>query len=189
MVLQICLAMFMMSASVFAAELKGIKFDDTMKVDGAELKLNALGFRRVEQFGIPVKVYIGAFYVKKPSKERVEILKSERPVFFRMAFLLSVDKEKLVDGWHKAFETSCKPHCDAARPALKEFTNLISDVRSETSSTMKITKDGIEAEMGGKDPKKATIKNKAFADAFMQIFFGDEVIDRRLTKELLNGVD
>src|SRR4051812_31072310 len=107
MLIRICLALLLLCEGASALELKGKKFDDTMKVDGVDLKVNPLGIRRVRKFAIPIKVYVMVFYLRKKTTEREAMKKVEPPIFIRMVWLLSVNKKKLVDGWNEAFEKNC----------------------------------------------------------------------------------
>jgi hypothetical protein len=173
---------------VSAAELKGKKFEDTLTIDGKKLELNALGIRRVSKFGIPVKVYVGGFYVTKKTTDAKEMLKMDRPVFFRQVWLLGADKDPIVEGWEKAFNDNCEIECDKAKAGLKEFKDLITDVRDDTEVTVKLTKEGVEVDNKGKPAKKGVIKNPAFATAFLYIFFGKNPPDEKFQKELLGQV-
>ena len=104
---------------VGAAELKGKKFEDSVTIDNKKLVLNDLGIRRVTKFGLPIKVYVGGFYVSKKTTDLKEMLKMERPIFFRQVYLLSVDRDPVVEGWEKAFKENCEIDCDKQRPDLK----------------------------------------------------------------------
>ena len=52
---------------------------------------------------------------------------------------------------------------------------------------VKITKDGLEVDNQGKPAKKGTIKNPAFATAFLMIFFGKNPADERFQRQLIGG--
>src|SRR4051812_118608 len=153
------LLVLLFATPVFGAELKGMTFDDTITVDGKKLVLNALGSRRVSQFGLPIKVYVGGFYVPKKITSREEMLKVERPVFFRMAYLVSADQTKITDGWKAAFDANCEIDCEKAKPGLAEFNKLVTESHKGSVMTVKITKEGVEIENPGKPDKKGVIKN------------------------------
>ena len=51
--------------------------------------------------------------------------------------------------------------------------------------TIKITKDGLEVDNKGTPAKKGTIKNPAFATAFLSIFFGKNPPDEKFQKVLM----
>ena len=63
----------------------------------------------------------------------------------------------------------------------------MTDVRDDQVTTVKVTKDGVEVDNQGKNPKKGTIKNPAFATAFMYIFFGKNPPDEKFQKVLLGN--
>jgi hypothetical protein len=170
---------------VSAAELKSKKFEDTLTIDGKKLVLNNLGIRRVSKFGIPVKVYVGGFYVAKKTTDMKEMLKMERPMFFRQVWLLSTDKAPVIEGWQEAFKDNCEIDCEKAKPGLKEFTDMLGDVHDDTEVTVKVTKDGLEVDSKGKPAKKGVIKNPAFATAFLYIFFGKNPQDAKFQKVLM----
>jgi hypothetical protein len=123
-----------LSSTAFAAKKMDKVFPDQVKVDGKELKLNALGVRRVSQFGIPVKVYVGGFYVKTPTKDAEAMLKMEMPVYFRMVFLLSAGADKVTAAWDEAFDKTCKTDCDKAKKGLKECVSFLTTTWSTIAS-------------------------------------------------------
>lgn len=180
-----CLALLFVFP-VFGAELRGKKFEDSVTVGGKKLELNALGIRRVTRFGLPIKVYVGGFYVAKKANDPQAMLSAPRPIVFRQVFLLSTDRGPVVDGWTEAFNDNCETDCEKAKAGLKEFNNLLTDVHDGTELTMTITKDGVEVDNKGTPPKKGMIKNPAFANAFMAIFFGKNPPDLKFQKELIN---
>lgn len=171
---------------VFAAQWKDVTFEDSMTVDGKKLELNApLSIRRVTRFGLPIKVYVGDFYVQTKATDLKGMLAQPRPLVFKQNYLLSIDRKDIVEGWTKAFEENCEKDCDKAKEGLKEFNELVTDVRGGTQVTVKINKDSLEVDNQGKPAKKGVIKNAAFADAFLYIFFGKNPPDEKFQKELL----
>ena len=185
--MMIRLLILLMVLPAGAAELKGMKFDDSMTVDGKKLELNGLGVRHVTKFGLPISVYVGGFYVAKKVTDLKSMLAQGRPVFFRQQYLLSADRDAIVEGWTNAFNDNCEIDCEKAKPALKEFNDLVTEVRNGTVMTVKVTKDSVEVDDQGKPAKKGTIKNAAFATAFLYIFFGKNPPDEKFQKQLLGG--
>jgi hypothetical protein len=180
------LIVLLFAMPVFAAQWKSVTFEDSMTVDGKKLELNApLSIRRVTRFGIPIKVYVGDFYVQKKATDLNGMIEQPRPLFFKQVYLLSIDRKDIVEGWTKAFEDNCEKDCDKAKQGLKEFNDLVTDVRDGTQVTIKITKDSLEIDNQGKPEKKGIVKNEAFANAFMYIFFGKNPPDEKFQKELI----
>lgn len=180
------LSMIFFPALAWSAQWKDIKFDDSVTIDGKKLELNApLSIRRVTRFGLPIKVYVGDFYVQKKVTDLQGMLNQARPIFFRQVYLLSIDRKDIVEGWTKAFNDNCEKDCEKAKEGLKEFNDLVTDVRKGTSVTVKINKDSVEVDNEGRPAKKGVVKNAAFANAFMYIFFGKNAPDERFQKELI----
>jgi hypothetical protein len=83
-----------------AGELAGVTLPESAKVGDATLKLNGMGLRKK----FIIKIYVGALYLKSPSKDVPAILNADEPMRMVMHFLYKeVEAEKITEAWTEGF--------------------------------------------------------------------------------------
>lgn len=157
-----------------ATTIEKVDFVETMKVDDVELKLNGVGLRKVERFGLPFKVYVAGLYLKVARSDANEILESEDPKFLRMVFVRRVNAPDLVDGFEKGHASNCLKDCDQSKKILRKLTDKISDILDKGSMEFVFKKDKLEYAINGRKSEKGSIDDKVFAKNFLATFIGKE---------------
>ena len=165
-----------------AAELAGVKLDDTLTVAGKTLKLNGMGLRKKAMF----KVYVGGLYLEAASKDAAAILAADAPKAIRMTFTRSVDKAKLVDTYKEGFEANAKEKVAAQKANLDKIYSFVQDVKEGTVVTCTyVPGTGTTVNWGGKDA--GTIEGKDFAQVLFSLWLGPMPPSEDLKKGLLGG--
>lgn len=157
-----------------ATTIEKVDFVETMKVDDVELKLNGVGLRKVERFGLPFKVYVAGLYLKVARSDANEILESEDPKFLRMVFVRRVNAPDLVDGFEKGHASNCLKDCEQSKKILRKLTDKISDILDKGSMEFVFKKDKLEYAINGRKSEKGSIDDKVFAKNFLATFIGKE---------------
>eukprot|EP01034_Spumella_vulgaris_P008077 gene8077-10279_t len=105
----------------FAADVAGVKFDDTITVNGATLKLNGAGLRTKVIF----KVYALGLYLPEKKSTVAEILAAEGPRRVKIVVLRELTSEE----FGKAFMSGLNDNTDQAEraklvPQTKQFGEM-----------------------------------------------------------------
>jgi hypothetical protein len=98
-------------ALVKEKEVAGVKFPDTVSVEGKELKLNGAGLRTKAIF----KVYAVGLYVETTSQDAAQVISSDQIKRVRMYMLRDLEKKKITEAITEGMEKNNK----AAMPSLK----------------------------------------------------------------------
>jgi hypothetical protein len=176
--ISILLALF--SLQLFSAELDGIKFDDSIKLENKDLVLNGIGIRRATIF--KVKVYYGGLYIDKKSKDAEAVLNSPFPKQIIMNFVHDVDAKKLRNGFSDAMEAANKNHAEF-KSHMEKFNSHIADVVKGDKIIVYFLADGVIVNANGKVSEK--INGSEFSKALFSIWFIN-VADEGLRKGLLS---
>jgi hypothetical protein len=170
-----------------AVEVAGIKFDDSVKVAGKELKLNGAGIRT----RIVVKVYAMALYLPEKKDTTEGVLGISGPRRFTLGMLREVTGEEL----GQAFMAGITANTDKAERS--KFVNQLSQfgeafvtipaVKKGDMMTMDWVPDtGTVIQLNGK-PMGEPLKDVAFYNAVLKIWLGDKPVDSSLKPQLLGG--
>jgi hypothetical protein len=150
-----------------AGELKGVKMDDSITVDGHTLLLNGMALRKKMIF----KVYVAGLYIPKKEKSAEKILAGDTPRMTVMHFLRSVGEGKINDAWYEGLEDNTP----GFSKELKAKFDMLAKYMEKMSDGGKIIftylpEKGTEVKVNGK--VKGTIEGKDFADALFSCWIG-----------------
>ncbi len=163
----ICFVSFQVSAKV---KIEDIEFDDSVTVSGKKLVLNGVGLRTVERFGFKIKVYVGALYLEKKSKDSDDIIVSEPPKQIVLQFVRSVDRDDLVNAFSKGYENGCVIDCANQKEQFAQLKKELVSVRNGNKMIVTTESDNLELEFTGPYAKKVKLKNVALAKNTISIF-------------------
>lgn len=180
----VCLAA-VVSLSVEAGEMYGVKMDEGMKVAEKDLVLNGMALRRVRKFGIPVKVYIAGLYLENKVDDSEKILGAEAVKHLEMEFVRTVEKEKITNAWDEAVFKGCIEDCSNYKPPLKEFNALMGEMRKGQRISVTFYPDKVEVSQQGRTPKKGTVASPAFSKNLLAIFIGPKMFSQEVKDSLL----
>ena len=169
-----------------AAEVAGVKLDDTVKVAGKELKLNGAGVRT----RIVVKVYVLGLYLTEKKDTAAGVLEAPGPRRFTLTMMREVTGDEL----GQAFMAGITANTDKAEKGklvnqmvkLGEVFQTVGSLKKGDTLTVDwVAEKGTLIELNGKsqgDP----LPDVAFYNALLKIWIGDKPADSAL-KPLLLG--
>jgi hypothetical protein len=170
------------AAPALARDVGGVDVADTLRVQGADLKLNGAGLRRATIF--KVKVYVGALYVAQPSKDPAAIVAADAPKAVRMRFVRDVGKSDVLKAFREGFENNSPADAKALEPSLEKLATVVpGEMKSGMELLIAYVPEKGTVVTGPEGT--VTIPGKPFADALFRNWLGDKVADGDLKKALL----
>jgi hypothetical protein len=178
-------ALLLAAAPALAADVAGVKVQESIVVDGAALALNGAGLR-TKSF-LKVKVYVGALYLPKKSTDPSAIVALDEPKAVRMTFLRSVDREAILGAFRDGFENNSKAQLAELTPKLKQLEGAIPPEVKEGQVLEVVFVPGRGSTVGLVGGTSVTVEGKAFADALFRNWLGADPADPDLKKGMLGG--
>ena len=171
------------SLPVCAAEIAGVKLDDTIRIDGSDLVLNGAGLRTKMFF----KVYVGALYLPRKNTSATAIIESKDSKRVVMQMLRDLDADSLLNATLDGLK---KNHDEAAMNALKadidQFSGImrtIGQARKADVILIDISTTGVAVTFNGQ--ARGTIAGEAFGKALLRVWLGDKPADDDLKRAML----
>jgi hypothetical protein len=177
------LALFLTTAQ--AAEVSGVKLDDTLSLSGSQLTLNGAGIRYKAVF----KVYVAALYVGKKSSVAEEVLAQSGAKRIQITMLRGIDANELGKLFSRAMEDNM-PKSDFAKliPSILRMSQVFSDYKNlkagDVFSIDWIPGIGTIITIKGK-PYGEPFKEPEFYNAMLRIWLGPNPADWKLKEALL----
>jgi hypothetical protein len=168
-----------------AIDVNGIRFEDTNKVGGKELKLNGAGMRTK----VIIKVYAAGLYLPEKKTNVADILKGEGPRRVTLVMARDIASEDL----GKAFMDGINENLDKAEKAkivgqiakFGEMFAAVDDIKKGDVLHMDwIPGTGTVCELNGKRIGEP-VSDVNFYNAVLRIWLGDKPVDRSLKPALL----
>ena len=171
--------------NAIAAEVAGIKFADTVKVAGKDLKLNGLGLR-TKFF---VKVYAAGLYLPEKSKNVVEIIKTDVPRRMSLVLIRDIGSEEFgsayMQGLNNNLDKTEKSKLLIPMSKVGEiFASMEGLKKGDVLNLDWVPGAGSVYELNGKKLGE-TIPDVAFYNATLRIWLGDKPVDSSLKPQLL----
>ncbi len=170
---------------VHAADVAGVKVDESARVAGADLKLNGAGLRSKAFF----KVYAVGLYLQDKQSTAAAVLSAAGPKRVHLHMLRDVDaddfSEALTDGV-KANHSEAEVRALATRLAL--LVALMNEIK-EAKAGLAIDLDwipgaGTQVTIGDQ-PRGRPIAGEDFYQALLRIWLGERPVSGDLKKALL----
>jgi hypothetical protein len=168
-----------------AIEVGGLKFDDTAKVAGKELKVNGAGVR----VRIVVKVYALVLYLPEKKDTVAGVLETQGPRRFSLGLLREVTGDEL----GQAFMAGITANTDKAERSKfvnqlaqfgEAFVNIPQGKKGDVITVDWIPDTGTVMMLNGK-PIGEPMKDINFYNALLKIWLGDKPVDSSLKPALL----
>lgn len=179
------LAALLAVPTLHAAEVAGIKVDDSLRVGGSELLLNGAGLRSK----LFIKVYVGALYVGQKSTMPAAILDNPQPRRMVMRLLRDVDAETLASAMDEGLKNNHTPaemaDMKAQAEALAGIMKSIGKAREGDTIAIDFSADGVAVSLNGETRGK--VAGPGFAKALLKVWLGEKPADASLKKALLGG--
>jgi Chalcone isomerase-like len=170
-----------------AADVGGVKIEDSVKVAGKELKLNGAGLRTRAMF----KVYAIGLYLPKKETTTESVLASTGPRRFTIVMLRDLGGED----FGQAFMSGINANSDKAEKGklvnqMVKFGEIFVNVgglkKGDTLITDWVPEKGTTIELNGK-PLTEPLPDVAFYNAVLKIWLGDKPADSALKPALLGS--
>jgi hypothetical protein len=183
-----CLAGLALAVGLGAAhaiEVGGLKFDDTVKVAGKDLKVNGAGIRT----RFVVKVYAMVLYLPEKKDTAAGVLDSPGPRRFSLGLLRELTGEEL----GQAFLAGITANTDKAERSKfvnqlaqfgEAFVNIPSAKKGDVITADWVPEVGTVMTFNGK-PIGEPLKDVGFYNAVLKIWLGDKPVDSSLKPQLL----
>ncbi len=168
-----------------AAEVAGVKIEESARVAGADLKLNGAGLRSKAFF----KVYAMGLYLQDKQAAAAAILAAPGPKRVHLHMLRDVDagdfSEALADGIK---DNHTEAEVKALAPRIAVLTGLMNEIK-QAKTGLAIQLDwlpgaGTQVTIGGQARGKP-IEGEDFYRALLRIWVGDKPVSGDLKKALL----
>ena len=176
---------FSLGQAALAAEVHGIKFEETTKVAGKELKLNGLGMRTK----FVVKVYAAGLYLPKQEKTADEIMKLDGPRRMTLVMVRDVSSDDFGDAFMAGLNAnSSKEEKTKILPQIGQFGEMFAMLpgikKGDVLHLDWIPGSGTQCELNGKKIG-GVMPDLQFYNAVLRIWLGDKPVDRSLKPKLL----
>ena len=178
---------FGLGGAAQAIEVGGLKFDDTVRLAGKELKVNGAGVRT----RIVVKVYSLVLYLPEKKDTTAGVLETQGPRRFSLGLLREVTGDEL----GQAFMAGITANTDKAERSkfvnqLAQFGDAFVSIpqgkKGDVINVDWIPDTGTMMTLNGK-PIGEPMKDLGFYNAILKIWLGDKPADGDLKKRLLGG--
>ncbi|MDH5407386.1 MAG: chalcone isomerase family protein [Gammaproteobacteria bacterium] len=173
----------LLPSQLLARDVAGVDIAEQLTITpGNHIFLNGAGVRSKFVFDI----YVGALYLKKPSKDINEILNMDGPKRILMHFVYDeVEKEKLTDGWIDGFKNNNSAEQFAQlNERLQKFNSYFITVKKNDVIMLDYI-PGVGTEIHINNDVKGSIPGQDFYHALLKVWLGEIPADPELKKAML----
>lgn len=173
--------------SASAAEVSGVKFDESARVAGKDLVLNGAGLRTK----FIIKVYAAGLYLTEKKNAVPEVLKLDGPRRMQLVMMRDISS----DDFGQAFMTGLDHNIDAAEKSkyvsqISKFGELFGSIpgvkKGDVLHIDWIPASGTVIELNGKKLGEP-IPDVGFYNAVLRIWLGERPADSSLKPQLLGA--
>jgi long-chain acyl-CoA synthetase len=169
-----------------AAELAGVKLDDSVGVSGTQLALNGAGLRTK----LGAKVYVAALYLPAKTTDADSIINGTGPRKMKLVMKRGVGADTMWGAFREGIEAnSTKDELKALEPKLARMEKAFNDLRKTSEGDIlefDFAADGTTT-FSFNGQVKETIPGKDLSTAFLKIWLGAKPAQAPLKKDLLKG--
>lgn len=169
-----------------AADVGGIKFDDTVQLGGKELKLNGAGFRIK---GIFFKLYVMGLYIPQKASTPAEILAMDGPRRIQLVMQRDISAEDFGNAFMKGLNDNSdkkeKSGIVSQTVAFGEMFSTLAGLKKGDVLTLDwVPGTGTVSTLNGKKMAEP-MSGVAFYNAVLKIWLGENPVDDSLKSSLL----
>jgi hypothetical protein len=171
----------LIEAPAAARECVGVRFAESVDVEGTTLKLNGLGLREATVFD--VDVFVAALYVQHPSTDAKSLLTRDERARVVLHFVRDTDAATIAEEMGAAYRAN-SPKASAKKK--RQLFGWLRDMRVGQAIVFDyLPGKGLEVSVAGK--RKGTIAGADFASATLGVLIGPTVADDGLRAGMLGG--
>jgi long-chain acyl-CoA synthetase len=179
------IAALLATPGIHAAEVAGLKIDDTVHVGNSDLVLNGAGIR--SKFF--VKVYVGALYVGQKATTPAAIYDSNQPKRMVLRLLRDLDSETLQHAMEEGLKNNLsEAEWTASQPQVSRLDGIMKGIgkaREGDSIAIDFNNEGIAVAVNGN--VRGKVEGGTFGKALLKVWLGEKPADASLKKALLGG--
>lgn len=179
------LALLSAAPAASAAEVAGVKVQDSIRPAGGELVLNGAGLRKKLFF----KVYVGALYLPKKTGNAAEIIDGRDHRRMTLHLLRDLDADSLFGALKEGLHQN---HSEAELAAIKAdidrfeaIMRSVGNARTGNVVDIDFTAEGTAVSFNGQP--KGSVAGPAFVRALLKVWLGDKPADADLKRALLGS--
>jgi len=172
------------TTTVCAVEIEGVRLDDKASVGGQDLVLNGAGVRKRAIF----KVYVGSLYVPAKSRSMQEVL-ANGPRRIQLNILRNLSADQLIGAVADGLKQNLPPgEMDAMAVPMGELAAIMKSF-GEAKEGSVVTLDFVDGAtlISLNGAARGTIDGVAFNEALTKIWIGEHPAQLDLKKALLGG--
>jgi hypothetical protein len=174
-------AMCFLATAVYAADVEGVNFPDTMKAGGQDLVFNG-GGKRVK---FMMKVYVTGLYLKQKSSDAAKIIAADEPMSVRLQITSGlVTPDKMKSAVMEGFEKSTNGNIAPIKAKIDSFMNIFKEQKKGDAYDFSyVPGKGLEVFKNG--AMSSTIEGLEFKKALYGIWLGDKPAQDDLKAKML----
>jgi len=169
-----------------AAEVAGVKLDDSTTANGTQLVLNGAGIRTK----LGAKVYVAGLYVPAKSTDADSIINGTGPRKMKLVMKRGVGADTMWGAFRDGIEeNSTKDELKALEPKLERMEKAFNDLHKTSEGDIlefDFAADGATT-FSFNGQIKVAIPGKDLSTAFLKIWLGAKPAQSALKKDLLKG--
>lgn len=165
------------------SEVAGVRFPDTIQVEGRELRLNGMGLRT---WGFFFHVYVAGLYLEHPARDPGTVLATDEVKQIRLSMVRGLDHSDIASGIEEGFEKNSKAALPALQPRLDRLSAMFPDVVAGDEIALTYV-PGAGTTVTARGVAKGVIEGKDFADALFAVWLGPDPVQDGLKQALLHG--
>lgn len=168
-----------------AAEVAGVKVDESVRVGGNELVLNGAGLRSK----LFIKLYVGALYVGQKNTAAGPLIDGNGPRRLTLRLLRDISADSLHSALDEGLANNNSPaELDAVRLQAESFGGLMKGfgkLREGDLVSLDFTNEGLTVGLNGE--VRGKVAGAAFNRALLRVWLGEKPADASLKKALLGN--
>lgn len=179
-------SLLLISLSVQAMEVAGIKLDSRVRLGATDLQLNGAGLR--SRFFI--KVYVAALYLPVRQSQAAGAIQGPGPKRVQLNLLREVPIDHFLEGLRKGLDQNLNDaELEALKPRLETFNRLVTSLGKAHEGdvlTLDDTESGLVLSVNGK-AQGTPIPGPELHRSLLKIWLGDKPVQDDLKRGLLGG--
>jgi len=180
-------ALLAFATAATAAEVSGVKIDDTAKVGGADLVLNGAGKRTRLMFD----VYVAALYLPEKKAGAADVLGGAGPKRVSMTLMRDVTPDQLVEALLEGIRLNSTPaELDKIKPQVESLESIMKSIGGAKKGdmvTLDFLADGTTHVAVNGQAKGQPIPGADFQRALLAVWLGGKPVQADLKKAMLGG--
>ncbi len=166
----------------FSMKIAGKTLPDTFKAGDTTLVLNGAGIRKK----LWIKVYAGALYLPKKSKDWKAIINADEPMAIRMHFIYDgVSSSKMVSAWEDSFENILGDNVWKFKKQIKLFESFFDVETRENDKWDMVYIPGVGTKVYLNGKEKGVVPGLEFKKVLFSIFLDKRAEHQDLRKGML----